>query len=227
MKKIVLFTEGEGDDDAIPVLIGRLITDIDHSYWRHLAIDADVFRIGGIERITGKKRDQWVKKLKAAAKRPGMAGVLVVLDGDADQVEGQPFCSGKTAALLASRAKEIGGGTIFSLACVFARREFESWLLAGIDSLAGKLLSDGRPGVRAGASFDSRFVEDHPRDAKGALSTFMESGYKPTVDQRELTRLVDLNMIRKCNLRSFRRLESAVQELCEGIIAGRHFVSPL
>jgi hypothetical protein len=226
MKKIVLFTEGEGDDDAVPVLVQRLITDIDRTYWQHLAIDANVFRIGGIERITGTKRDQWDKKLKAAAKRPGMAGVLVVLDGDANQVEGQPFCAGRTAALLASRARDIGGGTLFSLAIVFARREFESWLLAGIDSLAGKPLSDGRPGVRAGASFDARAVEDHPRDAKGTLNTFLDSGYKPTVDQRELTRLVDLDMIRRCNLRSFRRLESAVKELCEGIKAGSHFVSP-
>jgi hypothetical protein len=227
MKKIVLFTEGEGDNDAVPVLVQRLITDIDRTYWQHLAIDANVFRVGGIERITGKKRDQWDKKLKAAAKRPGMAGVLVVLDGDADQVEGQPFCARKTATLLASRALQVGGGTTFSLACVFARREFEAWLLAGLESLAGKPLSDGRPGVRVGAYYDARSIEDHPRDAKGTLSAFMESGYKPTVDQKELTRLVDLDMIRSCNLRSFRRFESAVKELCEGIIAGRHFVSPI
>ena len=54
----------------------------------------------------------------------------------------------------------------------------------------------------------------------------MKTGYKPTRDQAELTRLVDLNMIRQQGMRSFRRLESAVGDLVKAIRCGEHAVTP-
>jgi len=54
----------------------------------------------------------------------------------------------------------------------------------------------------------------------------MNTGYKPTRDQAELTRLVDLNVIRQQKMRSFRRLESAITELINAIRSGEHAVTP-
>jgi hypothetical protein len=54
----------------------------------------------------------------------------------------------------------------------------------------------------------------------------VDGGYKPTCDQAFLTRLVDLEVIRARNLRSFRRLESAVSTLLETIRFNKPIVSP-
>jgi hypothetical protein len=54
----------------------------------------------------------------------------------------------------------------------------------------------------------------------------MSTGYKPTRDQAELTRLIDLDEIRSQGMRSFRRLESAVKEMVGAIRSGVHMVTP-
>jgi hypothetical protein len=108
---------------------------------------------------------------------------------------------------------------------VFARQEFESWLIAGIESLAGKRLPDGRM-IDKGAKAPQGDLEENPRDAKGWFSTLIEGGYKPTRDQAALTDLVDLGAVRKCNLRSFRRLESAVAGLVSAIRNDKHTATP-
>jgi hypothetical protein len=53
-----------------------------------------------------------------------------------------------------------------------------------------------------------------------------EKGYKPTRDQAALTRLVDLQVIRDRDLRSFRRFESAVSILIEAIRSNAAIASP-
>ena len=45
--------------------------------------------------------------------------------------------------------QKVGAGKLFSVAIVFVCMEFESWLIAGIESLLGKPFSDGRKGFRA------------------------------------------------------------------------------
>ncbi|MDA0808401.1 MAG: hypothetical protein O2945_09795 [Planctomycetota bacterium] len=64
------------------------------------------------------------------------------------------------------------------------------------------------------------------RDAKDWLSTAINGGYKPTRDQATLTRWLDINSVRQCNSRSFRRLESAVNELVTAIQADNHVATP-
>jgi hypothetical protein len=150
-----------------------------------------------------------------------VGGILQLLDGDAAK-----FCAKKSALLLASRARQVGAGAIFSFACAFACPEYESWLLAGIESLAGKALADGRPGVKSGAKKLLTDLEQAPRDAKAALGAFMRGNYKPSTDQKALTEMVALAEIRNCNLRSFRRLENALHQLAEAFQSGRHVSTP-
>jgi len=142
------------------------------------------------------------------------------------KVGGQPFCAMHAARRLAEEAREVGGGSLFSVAIVFARIEYESWLIAGASSLGGKSFSDGRKELPAVIRPPQSDLEIAPRDAKGWFRSVMQTGYKPTRDQAELTRLVDLDLIRQREMRSFRRLEAAIQELVGAIRSGNHAVTP-
>jgi hypothetical protein len=132
----------------------------------------------------------------------------------------------RAARRLADEARKVGGGSLFSVAIVFACMEFESWLIAGVKSLAGARFSDGRSELPETIGEVPANPESAPRDAKGWLARNMKTGYSPTRDQAELTRLVDLNLIRQQETRSFRRLESAVKQLVSAIRSGEHTVTP-
>jgi len=222
--------EGEGDEHAVPVLVKKLLSEA--NAWEEVSLDEHVFRVHGVENLTGRKATNWIRFLKAAVKRSRVGGILAVLDGDRAKVVNattgvqEPFCAADVARRLAAEARSAGGGSTFSVACVFARQEYESWLLAGIDSLRGMVLADGRPGVRADAEFAPRNTDEAPRGAKGVLSRLMINAYKATTDQAELTRLVTLESIRRANSRSFARLEHAVAQLCEALRTGKPVVTP-
>jgi hypothetical protein len=127
---------------------------------------------------------------------------------------------------LSKFASEAGGGSLFSVATVFAVKEYETWLIAGVESLAGKRLPDGRAGIKSGVTTPSGNLEEAPRDAKGWLNTQMPQGYKPAKDQEALTEMVDLETVRRRGLRSFRRLENALQQLLLAIRSDQHIVTP-
>ena len=130
------------------------------------------------------------------------------------------------ARSLAERAAGAGAGRLFSLACVFALQEFESWLIAGVESLAGRRLPDGRAGVMAKHPPKPSKIEVAPRDAKGWLDRAMATGYKATTDQEPLTKIVELDAIRAAGLRSFRRLESAIDDLVDAARNNAPVISP-
>jgi len=160
-------------------------------------------------------------------KRSNVGGVLLILDGDVRKVGRGTVCAAKVAKALAKEAIPVGGGSIFSVATVFARQEYESWLIAGIESFAGKTLPDGRAAAPADVEVPDGDLEESPRNAKGWLGSVVQGGYKPTRDQAALTDLLDLGFVRDRGLRSFRRLESAVAELVAAIRSDSHVVTPL
>lgn len=229
-KGLVLFVEGDGDEEAVPHLVKRLLTD--KQMWDAVHLDPHVMRTGGIEALTGSKAGNWLRYLQAAMKRRNAAGVLVVLDGDAKKVRlgddrpPVPFCASQAARHLVEQSRSAGAGKIFSVAVVFACQEYESWLIAGIASLRGRPLQDGRPGVSANAPDAPKDIEVRPRDAKDWLSRHMPNGYKPTQDQAPLTQLLDLEALRGCGLRSFRRLEHALDQLCAAFQSQAHVATP-
>jgi hypothetical protein len=226
MKRLVLFVEGDGDIRAVPLIVKRLLSQ--YVLWDSVQLDENPFRIGGVERISGKQEHQknWLRHLRSALKRHEVGGVLVVLDGDAKFWEGGPFCAAKAAQALVERAKETGAGKTYSLGIAFACREFETWFLAGIKSLAGKRLSDGRPGVQLDPPEWAGDLEKEPRGAKEALRKTMPNGYKETLDQIELTKLLDLDQVRRRGLKSFARLERAIKQLAEACKTGKHVATP-
>jgi hypothetical protein len=222
MKKLILFVEGEGDRLAVPTLVKRLIK---QPWQPEFQLDPAPFRIGSLDLFRGPRQQQnqqrWTNWLNAAMKRPGAAGILQILDGDA-----RNFCARREAIRLAELAATVGAGSFFSFSSVFACCEYESWLLAGIESLAGKPLPDGQPEVPQGTVALAGDLESAPRNAKGKLAQLMDGGYKPATHQDQLSRIVDLDTIRSKNLRSFRRLENATNEIVAAILSGNHIATP-
>lgn len=223
MKRLVLFVEGEGEVDAVPILLKRLLKEKGEPF--DILLDDAPFRVGSVDKlIKGDFRD-WKRFLLASLKRANVGGVLVILDGDIEKAGGEEFCAAAVATSLTGAAMHVGAGKTFSVAVVFARQEYETWLIAGIASLAGQRLPDGRL-IESNAKAPEGDLEASPRDAKGWLRAIVEGGYKPTRDQAEFTKLVDLEVIRSRNLRSFRRLESAVTSLLEAIRCDKPIASP-
>lgn len=223
MKRLVLFVEGDGDADAAPKLVKKILTA--QNAWDVVSLDENTFRVGEFNRLLKNEYREWKRKIEACLKRPNVGGVLLLLDGDVQKVGAESFCAANVAKSLATAAKAAGGGVKCSVAVVFARQEFESWLIAGVGSLAGKRLPDGRS-IDANAQAPDGDLEEGPRDAKGWLGGVIEGGYKPTRDQAALTNLVDLETVRARNLRSFKRLESALSDLIKAIRSGNHVVTP-
>ena len=226
MKRIVQFVEGEGEAVAIPRLIKRILTDQNAWGMGDIVLDEEPYRVGHLNKLLKNQYREWKRKLQASLQRRNVGGVLLVLDGDLERIGTTTFCAAEAARALADQAKNVGGGIAFSVAVVFARQEYESWLIAGIASLAGKRLGDGRL-IAPDASAPDGDLEESPRDAKRWLSKLIEGGYKPTRDQAPLTQMVDLRVIRDRNLRSFQRLESAVSQLVLAIRNDKHFTSPI
>jgi len=232
MKRLVLLVEGAGDVAAAPELVKRLL----HEYaaFDAVILDPKPLRVGEYSKITkistNKNKNgfsEWQRFLAAAAKRRDCGACILLLDGDSRaKVDDQPFCAMRAAQHLAEEAQKVGGGSCFSVAIVFACMEFESWLIAGADSLVEKSFTDGRKEILSVSTKLPSDPESAPRDAKGWFRSIMKTGYKPARDQAELTRLVDLEAIRGQKMRSFRRLESALTELVGAIRTGVHVVTP-
>lgn len=229
MKRLVLLGEGQGDVQALPVLVRRLVEAGPAP--APLFVDSQVIRdlpgrLVHWDRQRGQANyEEWLKRVRLASRRRDTAGVLAVYDGDLRHFpagSGRIFCAGGVAAGMAQAARAAGAGEWFSLAVVFACVEFETWLVAGVESLAGKRLADGRVPVPAGVCFPGGDVEAH---GKRWLEAHCP-GYRPVRDQQALTELLDPQRVRERNLRSFRRLEHALAQLLEAATCGVHLATP-
>jgi hypothetical protein len=226
-KRLILFVEGPADSSAAYVLVKHLLTEM--QAWGHVFLDDRPFQVGNVAQVMCEDGKRWVRYLEAARKRGNLGGILLLQDGDIARIRGEDFCPWLFGSRLAEWARSVGGGSLFSVATVFALMEYESWLIACADRLAGQRLHDDRPGIRAGTMVPASDLEQAPRDAKGWLDGCMEEGYKNTRDQEPLTRLMlgHLDGVRARNLRGFRRLERALLQLVEAIRSNKPIVSPL
>lgn len=230
-RALVLLGEGHGETSALPVLVRRLLKEKDADDL--LYADADVIRSKGVTGLVkwdnqNNRPDYgpWLHYIDYASRRRNLGGVLAILDGDAKNFPAAtpaPFCAATAARDLAKAAANQGAGKTFSLALVFACLEYESWLIAGAESLRGRRLRDGRvvlpPGLQLPAS-------DFEKRGKGWLEKNC-SGYRPTRDQADLAELVDLSEIRRKQLRSFARLDHALDQLLEAAKSNSFILTPV
>ena len=215
MKRLVLFVEGEGDEQAAPTLIGGMLGSLPPQLAGQLGIHRSVFTIGGLTRVTGKRSSDFLRFLNRALRCGNVGAILVLLDGDQDFVEGTPFCPPAAARLLASRAKTAGAGAVFSFASVFFRQEYEAILIA-VANQFGEL----KQGVPIPDNIETR------RNAKGWLEKNLVTGYRSTSDQLRLTRKVT-NWEPARALSCFQRLERAVRELATAVANNQHIATPV
>lgn len=141
--------------------------------------------------------------------------MLVVVDADKD-------CPVGLAQELARRIRVLRP-TVPS-AVVAAQSAFEAWLLADLESIAGRRVK-GRVLIPASARRPED--PDEVRSAKLALSALTARGtiYKETTDQPALASMIDPALARERS-RSFRRLLSAVSDIADAVEAGRPGVTP-
>jgi hypothetical protein len=219
MKRLAFLVEGDGDVLAVPALAGSLLSEFPPELQGQLFPDPQPYRIGGLEGFTGRRlQAEWVRYLKAVwVTRKKPPAMLAVFDGDSAQMEGNPFCAVNAARTLAERGRAAGAGTLFSLAVVFLRQEYESILIAAADQITEIDADVARPAN----------PEDAPRDAKGWLSDHMQGGYDPKRNQLALTRAIgDWEPVRDIH-RSFRRFNNALRQLAEAVAGGTYVVTPV
>jgi len=175
--RIASVVEGHGEREAVPILIRRLIADMNPP----LAVDVArpirvprgrLLRSGELERAV---------QLAALDARPGGA-VMVVLDAEDD-------CPKTSAPDLLHRARGAAGDLPVCL--VLARREFEAWFLAAAESLRD----------RRGLSTELEPPPDPEavRGAKEWLQRHMPPArrYSETLDQPALAAVFDLELARR------------------------------
>jgi len=175
--QLVSIVEGQGEVEAVPLLVRRIAREIDPG----LLVQAHPpFRIPRSKMIKPGVLEHYVD---VAARRAGSAGVLlIVLDSDDD-------CPAELGPQLLGRARRVQGSLAISV--TLAHREFEAWFLAAAESLRGQRgLIEGLVGP---SDPEAR------RDAKGWLSAQMAEGrsYVPTLDQPALAALLDIAAARR------------------------------
>jgi hypothetical protein len=150
---LALLAEGEGDVEALPVLVSRLLGELGLESDLRLSLPA--IKTGGLHVFSSERpvppEKRWTRFLKHAGRRYDTGAVLLVLDGDADRFEREAFCPKRVAEKIVAQALAEGAGRTFSFAVVFAVKEYESWLLAGVESLAGREHADTNSSVRPDA----------------------------------------------------------------------------
>lgn len=188
MTTIVTIVEGDGEVKALPILLRR-VAEARGIY------DLDVPAPIRVRRDQFIRRDEEFKrKIQLAAAKAKDAKVIILLDADDD-------CPVELATDIAERAQLVAPG--LKLSVVVARREYEAWLLAGADSLAGKR------GLRE--DMEAPAEPDSIRNAKGWLSERIRTGrYHEVSDQPALTAVIDLEQV-AARSRSFRKFVKEVE----------------
>ena len=141
------------------------------------------------------REDDFKRAVQIAALKPGACAVLVLFDADDD-------CASTYVPNMLVWAREVAP----ELPCgvVMARREYEAWFLAAIESLRGQRK------ISPEATYPNN--PEQVRDAKGTVERLMMPGthYAGTADQPALSALFDLRTAYR-RASSFRKL---VKELC-------------
>jgi len=204
LRKIVPIVEGDGDAQAVPKLIAKILAHIG----RYDLIPGDPKIAGGKSELT--KIGGLEIYLDYAESVSNACATLVIIDADDD-------CPKTLAKQLANRVRTKG--TRNPVAIVVANREYEAWFLASLDTIKGQ----------RNIAPDCVFLGDIEarRDAKGWISDQMPRGknYRETVDQIALTQKIDIELAYQKS-RSFKRLVDAVSWLIDPTNADAAVVSP-
>lgn len=193
MQRIVTIVEGDGDVQAVPILLSRLLN---HYGWSVNWYVSRPIRVGNL----GNLKKNLNRFLELATLEKDCSAIMILLDLD----EG---CPKEQSFALADAIRELQ--LLYPVAIVMAHREYEAWFLASMQTIAGHC--DIPQDVR----FDGEV--ERVRGAKEWLTANMTQSprprrYKETLHQAEMTTLIDVDLAAQTS-RSFRRLVHALEEL--------------
>lgn len=203
--KVYAIVEGQGEANrpvpsersTITILTWKLLAEL--QCWTLFPVEkTPPFRMSYSEFFHGDKFERTIRYHKIF---DDCAALLVLLDMDDE-------CP-KTQALALTQRVVAMEPLPFSVAIVCARREYESWFLASLES------------IHTGEYYDSD--PEGIRNPKGWLRK--KFGYKPTVHQARYTQSLDLDIAR-LRSRSFRRLYHAFEEIVVATAEGRPIITP-
>lgn len=201
---LFIVREGHGEEDALPALVARVQAHLD------------------LELPHIPKYGNWRKSLLAEPQVRAVCGqirtlttceaLLLTRDADNDQLADRD-CPKTTAPQIAAWTRELG--LPFPTAVVLFYKEYETLFLAGAEAMAGQELTDRRNRKLATISHSATAHPDpeYVRDAKGWVQEHLVHGYKPTLYQASLTRMLNLEVMEASGLSSYRRLVSALRFL--------------
>jgi hypothetical protein len=204
---IYLVVEGDGEEQAVPLLIRRLLYDyLERFEFASIQVfnaqgRGNLTRQGGLERI-----------LEKVQRSSDCMGCLILLDAEKEDVR----CPLTPVQQLADFAKKRTWP--FPIVIVCAVCEYESWFLYNLEAIARDF------------ELSTTSYEGDPESecaAKGWISRQMppDASYKETFHQVKFTDRIDIVKTAKQS-RSFRRLVHAVEELVEAIDNHTTLVSP-
>ena len=204
MLTLVPVVEGDGEVDAVPVLLRGIL------HYSLPRFDVEVRRPKNAHGRGNLTRDDGIERfLKYALKEPDAGGVLLLVDAEADV---------PCALACALRERVVALTPSIPVAIVCAEVQYESWFLDSIEALRGKC------GIREDVEWPRR----HPPNPKAWLEQQMpeDRAYKETSDQPSLTSAIDFSLLHRRS-RSFRRLQHAIEELLNACDRGTAPVTPL
>lgn len=221
MPKLVPIVEGDGEVNALPILIRRLLQEVFQDYsWQVLSPHnakgcANLTIPHGIERL--------VQRVVQAGP---CDAILVLLDCDAaeslfkSKILKHRDCPYHLAQHLAERIQRTAPPV--SAVVTVAKWEYEVWLLASLEHITtntkySHLAQHPMPNdIEAIPSpkkwFKDRFPQRYP--------------YAETFDQAKMTALIDIPTV-YARSRSFRRLQHAIEQLREAHEQATLIVTPL
>lgn len=198
--------EGHGEHEALPILVGRMAAHLGLHTLPHVARDA----LWRQSLVTESKLRDACELVRGQA----CDALLLTRDADNDDLPDQD-CPRKSAPAMAKwiHALELP----FPTAVVLFYKEYETLFVAGAAGMAGKEIRTARGRFVATIPAGAMPHEDpeHPRDAKGWVRSNLVHGYKETLLQASLTRLLDLDDPGAQALSSYRRLANALTFLSE------------
>src|SRR5471032_1546694 len=187
MMRVVSIVEGDGEVQALPILLRRLNGWLTPEAFATIEPPIRVHRDKFIRRV-----DEFNRILLLAAKKCTDNGwILILLDADDD-------CPVEMAEEIRRRAREVIPHR--SISVVLAHREFEAWFMAAARSLIGCRNFHWDSPDPAPANSETL------RNAKGWLAERMGGqGYHETLDQPKFASAFDMEFA-QMRSRSFRKL---------------------
>jgi len=176
MNRLVCIVEGHGEVEAMPNLCSRIVELLEAWDW---FVDPNPIRQPKGRLVDhchnesqGLGNKEGIQKAMALARARPADAVLVICDSDDD-----------CAARWGPSATSIVGSILLGTA-VMIEREYETWLLLGLDPRELECAGIKNP--------------NRKRDAKGALRA-VRGSYKPSTDQLRMTREMDIARVWSCS----------------------------